>query len=102
MDTPREPRNAPGINDSTATDNRRVSDRRESSANLLVEIQTMQFSGQADNLSPNGVFFFADEKIRVQVHVHEDGVEKSYTGKIVRVQQMNERECGFAIEFDRK
>lgn len=101
MDTPRDKRTTAKHGDAKATDDRRRNERRESAASLLVEIQTMQFAGHADNLSPNGVFFFSGEKIRVQVHVHEDGVEKRYTGKIVRVQQMNERESGFAIEFDR-
>ena len=74
--------------------------RRETNAGLRIVIETSEFSGQADNLSLNGVFFFSNEKVRVRVHVEEEGVLKSYNGAIVRVQQMSEQETGFAIEFD--
>ena len=102
MSAARDPQSESRSKDPLATDDRRRTERRETNARLVVVIETAQFNGQADNLSEHGVFFFSPEKISVQVHVDMDGVQKRYRGRIVRVQQMNERESGFAIEFDKR
>ncbi|MEO6709776.1 MAG: PilZ domain-containing protein [Planctomycetota bacterium] len=100
METPHDSEREPNSDEVLATENRRRTERRDTTAQLLVVIETPQFGGKADNLSDNGVFFFSKEKLRVQVHVDDGGVHKRYAGKIVRVQQMNDQETGFAIEFD--
>jgi hypothetical protein len=100
MDTARNSHSDSNPEDALATDTRRRAERRETTARLLVVIETPQFNGHADNLSEHGVFFSTNERVRVQVHVDEDGEQKCYLGKIVRVQQMNAQETGFAIEFD--
>jgi len=101
MPTPHDPRSDSKPDGSLATGGRRRAARRESSASLRVFVETAEFDGQADNFSPHGVFFFSDEHVRVRVEVEEEGRKKSYTGKLVRVQQINADESGFAVEFDR-
>ncbi len=100
MDNSRSSDRELNSDDALATDTRRRAERRETSAQLLIVIETTQFSGRADNLSEHGVFFFSNEQVRVQVRVDDGGVEKRFAGRIVRVQQMSKQESGFAIEFD--
>lgn len=84
----------------SSTDNRRRAPREDSAAALRVVIETTEFGGRADNLSSGGVFFFTKDRVRVRVHVGEGLDRQSYSGRLVRVQQMNAQELGFAIEFD--
>ncbi len=83
-------------------DEARVSPRHPTSVSVRIAIETLEFGGQADNLSAGGIFLFTPDKIRVRVLLDEGGELRSFSGRIARVQQMNAEQSGFAIEFDRE
>jgi hypothetical protein len=85
----------------TLLDNRRQNERRESTAEINVKVDSGTIHGRAENISAAGVFFFTPDRVRVQVEVQEDGRTKTYTGRIVRVESLSTNSFGFAIEFDR-
>ncbi len=80
----------------------RLSPRHPTSVSVRIAIETLEFSGQTENLSAGGVFLFTPDKIRVRVMLDEGGESRSFAGRIARVQQMNAEQSGFAIEFDRE
>ena len=82
-------------------DTRRKAERHATNAPLRVTLNTAQFAGRADNLSENGVYLFSADRLRVTVELDTDAGPVTYQGKLVRVQQMNAEETGFAIEFER-
>ena len=86
---------------SQGTADRRSTERRAVEAELLLEIQTEAIQGVTDNLSQIGVLFFSEEPLRVRVEVDDAGHKRTYTGRLVRLQRMSERNTGFAVEFDR-
>lgn len=80
---------------------RRASPRHETNVPLRIVIETAEFTGRADNISAGGVFLFSGDQLRVRVEVDEGNEARTFSGRLVRVQQMNPNETGFAIEFDR-
>jgi len=93
---------APSEPDPIAAASRRRAERRESSGPLRVVLQTTEFSGRLDNISALGVFFYSKQRLRVQVELEQDGVQRTISGHLVRVVAMNPEESGFAIEFDQR
>jgi hypothetical protein len=87
-----------GARPAPETENRRRAERRETDAFLVVSIEAQALEGRADNVSESGVFLFAGDRVRVRVELGG----KVRSGRIVRLQTMNERETGLAIEFDRE
>jgi hypothetical protein len=86
----------------TEVGERRSSTRQETDSRVRVAIETSEFGGQAENISPAGVFFFSADAVRVRVELESrTGTRRYFTGRLVRVQRMSEDETGFAIEFDR-
>lgn len=84
-----------------ALEDQRRNPRRQSQARIHVSLETGSFGGQAENISTAGVFFFSQDRIRVHVEVIENGVVKTYPGRIVRMEPISETHTGFAIEFER-
>ena len=85
---------------SSSTADRRTSDRQELEAPVRMSLELEHISGVSDNLSPAGLLFFTQEPIRVKVEMDQGGEMKSFTGRLIRVQQMNEETTGLAVEFD--
>ena len=56
--------------------------------------------GIGDNISRVGLLFFAEDSVRVKVEVQECGRMREYTGRLARVQRINESSTGLAVEFD--
>ena len=87
--------------DPTSTSDRRTSDREELEAPVRMSLEMEHVSGLSDNLSPAGLLFFTREPIRVRVELaQEEGAPRTYRGRLIRVQQMNEDTTGLAVEFD--
>jgi PilZ domain-containing protein len=85
----------------TGISERRRVERQDAQGKLRVILDTPEFGGEAENVSPAGVFFFSDTTLRVTVEIFEHGELRSYPGQLVRVQRMSESQTGYAIEFDR-
>ncbi len=83
-----------------STAEQRRADRDELEAPIRMRLETDYIAGQSDNISRVGLMFFTDEPLRVSVEVTEKGERKTYRGRLVRVQRMNETNTGLAIEFD--
>lgn len=81
--------------------NRRRAERQPHEARLTLKLKTEAIEGITDNLSNIGVLFFSEEPLHVEVEVQSGDEVKSYTGRLVRLQRMSERNTGFAVEFDR-
>jgi len=84
----------------TSVGERRRATRREGEVALRVLVETKEFSGQAENHSQAGVFFFSDEPLLVRVELEQNGETRTYSGRIVRVERFSQEKNGFAIEFD--
>ena len=91
-----------GSSNGSTLEDRRQSARRPVNGALRVVLETAQFGGDAENISPAGVFFFSTDELRVRVEVEEDGQPKTYRGRLARVARMSDEETGYAIEFDRE
>jgi len=84
----------------TETLDQRRADRQEVDSLVRMRIETGEITGLADNLSEAGLMFFTDEPLRVRVELVQGGTTRSFTGRLVRSQRMNETHTGLAIEFD--
>ena len=78
----------------------RRADRRALEAPVRMRIDSDNLEGMSDNFSSAGIMFFTEEPIRVTVEVCEPEGPRTYQGRIVRLQRMNESNTGLAIEFD--
>jgi len=92
METPSENR--------IAADDRRGDRRRSVRARVEVELQAQVLTGETENLSGAGVFFFSDAPLAVRVRVEQEDGTVERRGRLVRLERMNERTTGFAVEFD--
>lgn len=79
---------------------KRRADRQALEAPVRMRIETGSVEGVSDNFSTAGIMFFTEEPIRVSVEVVEPDGPRTFHGRIVRVQRMNESNTGLAIEFD--
>jgi hypothetical protein len=82
--------------------NRRRADRRTSEARITLRVRSEAIEGVTDNLSHIGVLFFTEDPLRVEIEVDEEGALRTFSGRLVRLQRMSERNTGFAVEFDRE
>lgn len=82
------------------TAEQRRADRRALEAPVRMRIDSDGLEGMSDNFSSAGIMFFTDEPIRVTVEVSDPNGPQTYSGRIVRVQRMNDSNTGLAIEFD--
>jgi hypothetical protein len=91
--------NSPESESVSAADRR---DRRRKSTDLKIEVsvETGSLEGQTQNLSAAGVFFFSESDLRVRVSLEQEDGPIERSGRLVRVERMNEDSTGFAIEFD--
>jgi hypothetical protein len=80
---------------------RRKAARRTDDILLEVAFETRSIAGRAEQISADGVFFFAHEPLRVSIKLVQDGHEQSYPGRLVRVERLSEHTTGFAVEFER-
>lgn len=78
----------------------RRTDRRAFEAPVCMRIESDGLEGMSDNFSSAGIMFFTEEPIRVTVEVSDPDGPRTYKGRIVRLQRMNESNTGLAIEFD--
>lgn len=92
----------PAEQPATSLDDRRLRERRPSSAPLRVRLETDAIEGVSDNLSEAGVFFTSGERLRVTVEIDDPGGgRRVLSGHLVRVQRMSADSTGYAIEFER-
>ena len=84
----------------THTADQRRSPRRPVEAPVRMTLDAGALAGVSDNVSGIGLMFFSEEPLRVTVELQEDGETKTYQGRLVRAQRMNETTTGYAIEFD--
>jgi len=80
---------------------RRKASRRSDDILLEVAFDSKSIAGRAEQVSADGVFFFAHEPVRVTLKLLQDGHEQSYPGRLVRVERLSEHTTGFAVEFER-
>ena len=78
----------------------RSSERRALEAPVRMRLVTRDLQGTSDNVSRAGLLFFSDEPLRVELELEVDGAPKTFVGRLVRVQRMNETRTGVAVEFD--
>ncbi len=54
--------------------------------------------GPGENITADGVYFLADEPLRVLVQI--EGQEEAVPGQLVRVANMGDGKTGIAVKFD--
>ena len=86
---------------SSQTADQRSEVRHDQEMHLRMRITTPSVGGFSDNISEAGVLFFTEEPVRVELEIQEEDGPRTVTGRLVRVQRMNENSTGMAIEFDR-
>ena len=92
--------NPPMSDDTTCQTNSRRASRRALDAPVSMRFDVDAIEVISDNISRIGLMFFTAEDLRVQVDVREEGEVRTYHGRLVRVQRLNESSTGLAIEFD--
>jgi hypothetical protein len=75
---------------------KRVSHRGKVSLRLLTD----SLSAISDNLSSAGILISTEEDLRVCVEIEGPEGSLSRTGRVVRVQRMDSKLTGLAVEFD--
>ena len=75
-------------------------ERRSLDSALEIEVVTKSLGGMADNISRVGLMVYTDQPLRVSVQI--DGVHggRPMTGRLIRLQRMDDTMTGVAIEFD--
>jgi hypothetical protein len=86
--------------DSIGTADQRRTSRRSLEAPVELRMETGTLTGVSDNISRAGLLFFSDEPLRVTVEVRDNGVMRTYRGRLIRVQRVSESSTGLAVEFD--
>lgn len=84
---------------STTLDARRA-ERQALETPVTLRLEADHIEGLSDNLSEAGIMFFTDQPVRCVVEVAGPGGTRRHTGRIVRLQRMNETNTGLAVEFD--
>ncbi len=74
---------------------KRDSERLPLAAEVQVAFQSEPVSGSGKNISANGVFFIADEEVRVTVRIGDRDVE----GQLVRAESRGGGKTGLAVKF---
>ena len=95
---PEEPGEASGA--STAGANGRRHERRSLDSALVLELNTDSLDGMADNLSRVGMMLYTDQPLKVTVRIEGFRGGHPVTGRLVRLQRMDDTYSGVAIEFD--
>ena len=85
---------------SETTKEQRQSERESQEAPVRVLLEAQEVRGLSDNLSSAGILLFTDEPLRLRVEVRGDEGLRTFAGRLVRAQRMNETHTGLAIEFD--
>jgi hypothetical protein len=84
----------------TQVSDKRRHRRRGSAGRVRMVIDSMQISGEAENVSRSGILFFSQGNLRVRIEVEENGTVTKRSGRLVRAQRMRGDSFGWAIEFD--
>ncbi len=85
---------------STNVQDQRRARRFSVEASVRMRFEADAIQGISDNVSQVGLMFFTEEPLRVTVEVDEDGETRTYTGRLMRLQRLNETNTGLAVEFD--
>lgn len=83
----------------TTLDARRA-ERQTLETPVTLRLEADSIEGLSDNLSEAGIMFFTDQPVRCVVELAGPQGPRRYTGRIVRLQRMNETNTGLAVEFD--
>lgn len=92
MESPRKP---------VEVSEQRKSERQVASGQLRIVVQEQELQGEFQDASPNGIMFYADGPLQVQVEFDQDGERVLRTGRLVRLQKADEKRSVVAVEFDR-
>lgn len=85
---------------STGTTDQRRTDRRALETGVRMRLETTVLEGQSDNISRAGILFYSEEPIRVTIEVAEPSGQRSYSGRLIRLQRISDTNTGLAVEFD--
>lgn len=97
------PQHDPSSDLDTATANRRRDPRIPNESLVELEIGTTVLNGSAQDLSAQGICFFTESELRVQVRVGGDGTEvRLMPGRIVRLESVTDGKFVVAVRFDRR
>lgn len=77
-------------------DSKRDHERLRLATEVRVTFQAEPLSGPGQNISCNGVFFIADQDIRVTVSIGDREVE----GVLVRAENHSQGKTGLAVKFE--
>ncbi|MFT5291756.1 MAG: hypothetical protein ACI8QS_001801 [Planctomycetota bacterium] len=75
-------------------------ERRSIDSALVLELNTDSVDGRADNVSRAGMMLYTDQPLKVTVCVEGINGGSPVTGRLVRLQRMDDTYSGVAIEFD--
>ena len=84
----------------TSTKDLRRSARHDFEAPVRMRFEIDSIEGVSDNISQVGLMFFTEQPLQVTVEIQEEGKARSYSGRLMRLQRLNETSTGLAIEFD--
>jgi len=84
------------MNDSNPSSNsQRDSERLRLATEVRVTFQTESVSGPGQNISDSGVFFIAEQDVRVTVRIGDQEIE----GHLVRAEHHGSGKTGLAVRF---
>ncbi len=69
-------------------------------ATVRMSFDADAIEGISDNVSQVGLMFFTEQPLRVKVDIEEEGGRRQRTGRLMRLQRLNDTNTGLAIEFD--
>ncbi len=75
-------------------------ERRSLDSALVLELNTDSLDGMADNVSRVGMMLYTDQPLRVTVRIEGFRGGRPVTGRLARLQRMDDTYSGVAIEFD--
>lgn len=81
-------------------DEQRRVPRLPADGTVRVLLHTDDLSGQTENVSSAGILLLSDEPLRVSVEFGGSSADQVRSGRLVRVQRMEDGRSGLAIEFD--
>lgn len=93
MESPRKP---------VKVSDQRESERQAAAGQLGFAVPAQELQGELQDASPNGIMFYADGPLQVQVEFEQGGKRVMRTGRLVRLQKADEVRSVVAVEFDRE
>ena len=90
----------PDPDKASQTADMRKHDRTPEVGRLSLFAEEQHLQGELSNVSKGGVMFLSGESLRITVEIEHEGTRSIRSGRLVRVQRMNEDDTAYAVEFD--